>query len=88
MVSHRGIMTIYFKSQSIRVRHVPQTLEKPKLPNYCFCFYGVRKYVTNWVICVDLYLVYVYHHNGITQSPHDHLFQKSKHHGATCAAKA
>ena len=34
MVSHKGLMTIYFKSQSIRVRHEPQKLEKQKTPNY------------------------------------------------------
>ena len=52
-----------------------------------FCS-GIPKYVTSRVIYGNLYFVSVCHHNGITQRPHDDLFQKSGHLGATCTAKA
>ena len=43
----------------------------------------VTKYTTRQVIWMNFFTLYVIHHNGITQSPHDHLFQKSCHLGTT-----
>ena len=47
----------------------------------------VTKYITRYVIRVNLFTLYVIHHIGITQRPHDHLFQKSMHLGATWVYK-
>ena len=43
----------------------------------------VTKYTNTQVKCVNLFTLYVIHHNGITQKPRDHLFQKLWHLGAT-----
>ena len=40
------------------------------------------------VIGGNLYLIGVLNHNGMTQRPHDHIFQESGCQGATVAAKA
>ena len=52
-----------------------------------FSFMIAAKYITRHVICVNLITLYIIHHIGITQRPHDHLFQKSMHHGATWVHK-
>ena len=33
------------------------------------------KYLTSWVIGVNLFIICALQYNGVTQSPHDHLFQ-------------
>ena len=48
-------------------------------------FMGVTKYLTKYVILVNLFTLYVIHHIGITQRPRDHLIYKSGHLSATCA---
>ena len=45
------------------------------------------KYITRLVIWVNVYTLYVIHHTGIIQRPHDHLFQKSWHIDATLVHK-
>ena len=87
MELHRGLMTIYFKNRGVRVQQLPRKLENQNTPNSGFFFNGVPKYVSSWVICCNLYLIYVLHHNGITQRPHGYMYQKSVSHGVTCAAK-
>ena len=47
----------------------------------------VTMYITRLVIWVNLFTLYVIHHIGIIQRPHDQLFQKSWHLGATCVHK-
>ena len=47
----------------------------------------VSKYTTRQVLWVNLFGLYKIHHMGITQEPHDHLFQKSGHLGATLMHK-
>ena len=49
----------------------------PKTPNSGYVFNDDLKCFTSWVICVNSFIMYVYHHNGITQRPIDHLFEKS-----------
>ena len=46
-------------------------------------FMGVTKYLTKYVIRVNLFTLYVIHHIGVTQRPRDHLIQKSGHLGET-----
>ena len=48
-----------------------------------FFFMIVTKYINRQVLWVNLFTLYVIHHIGITQRPHDHLFQKQWHLGAT-----
>ena len=48
----------------------------------------VTKYITRQVIWVNLFTLYVIRHIGITQRPHDHLVQKSRHLGATWVHKS
>ena len=45
------------------------------------------EFITRWVMWVNLFILYVVRHNAITQRPHDHLFQKSWHLGATCISR-
>ena len=74
---HRGIMTIYYKSRTSRCNMCRKSWKIEKHPNSGFFFNGVPNYVTSTLIWVLLFIIYVSHHNGITQRPHDHLFQKS-----------
>ena len=47
------------------------------------CFFSVDpKYIPRHLIGVNLYITCI-HHNVITQMPHDHIFRKSRHRGAT-----
>ena len=60
---------------------------KHKTPNYGFFINCVPKYVIRWVILVYLSIIYETNHNGITQRPHDPLFQKSGHLCNKCSKK-
>ena len=70
-------MAIYFKSRGIWVQHVPNWLSKTRQIRSFFII--EPKYITSWVILDNLFVLYVVHHNSVTESPHDHLFQKSRH---------
>ena len=48
-----------------------------KFKNMVFQQGIVTEYVVSMVNCLYFINVYVYQHNGITQKPHDHSFQKS-----------
>ena len=88
MGSHRGLMTIYFKNRCISVNMCLESWKTHKhLHNYGFFINCVPKYVIRWVILVYLSIIYVTNHNGITQRPHDHLFQKSGHLCNKCSKK-
>ena len=56
---------------------------KQKLKNLGCCFTIVTKYITRQGLWVNFFTLYVMHQIGITQWPHDHLFQKSGHLGPT-----
>ena len=62
---------------------VHRLISKQKSTNLIFCYMIVTKCITRQFLWVNLFTVYVIHHIGITQSPHDHLFQKSRHLGGT-----
>ena len=69
--------------------HLDATLvhNEQKSTNLSFFFMVVIKYMTRLVIWVNLFKLYVIHHIGIIQRPHDHLFQKWGHLDATWVAK-
>ena len=77
MISHRALMIIYFKILAPGCNICPESWKTKIAPNSGFFFIGEPKYFTREVICVQLFILYIFHHNGITQRPHDHLFQKS-----------
>ena len=87
-VSHHNGMThmphdhVFQKLGNHGSRWTCENWKTKKMPNSGFLS-GIPKYVSSWVICGKLYLIYVSRHNGITQRPHGHLFQKSRHLGAT-----
>ena len=56
---------------------------KQKLTKLGYFFTIVTKYITGQGLWVNLFTLYVMHQMGITQRPHDHLFQKSGHFGPT-----
>ena len=63
-----------FQNSCIWVQNVPRKLRNEKTQNSGFFINGVSTCDTNQVILVLLFIIYVLHHNGITQRPHDHLF--------------
>ena len=69
-------MTIYFKSRGSEVCQFLRC-KYSKFKNMVFQQGIVTKYVVSMVNCLYFINVRVYQHNGITQKPHDHLFQKS-----------
>ena len=90
IVSHRCLMTSQLKSQGIWVHLgcIIKLVSKLKLTNLIFFFFMiVTKYITRYVILINLLTLYVIHRIGITQRPHDHLVQKSRHLGATWVPK-
>ena len=48
-------------------------------PNSGVFFSIEPKYITIWVILVNLFVLYAFRHSGITEKPRDHVFQKSRH---------
>ena len=71
-------MTIYFNRRGIWVQHIP------KIRSYMWFFFSIAsELITSWIIWVNLFKLYVVRHNGITQRPHNHLFQKWVYLGAT-----
>ena len=66
-----------FQKSVIWLQMCRESWKTKKAPNSSFFFNGVHEYVTSWVILVNLFIIYACNHNGITQKPHDHLFQKS-----------
>ena len=77
IVSHRGLMTIYFKSRASECNMCRENWKTKKAPKLSFFFNGVPKHVTCWIIRINLFIMYLCYHNGITQMLHDNLFQKS-----------
>ena len=76
LLSHRGLMTIYFKSRGIWEQLEHTLVSKQKSTKFKF-FCPDRNHVHPiYVKRVNLFTDYVIHHIGITQRPHDHLFQK------------
>ena len=74
--SHRSPMTIYFKSRgSLVLEILGQKCEKS--PKTRFYHVIETKYVTDELNCAYLFFLYAWQYSGITQKPHDHLFQKS-----------
>ena len=80
MVSNRGLMTIYFMSFGIMhgktwVRKLASNKQNRQFR--VFFFMIVTRYITRYnVLLINLFPSTVIHHIGITQRPHDHLFQK------------
>ena len=69
-LSHRGLMTIYFRSRGIWVHHVPQKLEKnQKTPNSRFSFVAYLNTLLVWsyvVICSQYtYCIIILSHIGL-----------------------
>ena len=52
---------------------VHKLVRKQESINVIFFFMIVTKYITIYAIWVNLLTLYVMHHIGVTQSPHDHL---------------
>ena len=86
LVSLRGPIAIYFKKSLLIGATNASAGKSKKMPKANFCFSTVPKYITTWLIWVDLFILYEYSRIGVTQRPHDHLFQKSRLIGATCAS--
>ena len=69
-------MTTYFKSLESGYNFICVNWKATKVPkSHLFCT-GVPKCVTSWVIKPNLFRQYVIDDTGITQKPHEHLFQK------------
>ena len=82
-VTQRPHDHLFQKSWHQGATWVHKLASKQKLTNQSFFFMIVTKYIIRYVLLVNLFPLYVTHHIDITQSPHDHLFEKSCHQGAT-----
>ena len=52
---------LIFQKLFLWVQHVSWKLENKKTPNSGFCFDMEPKYVTSWIICVQLFKIYAFH---------------------------
>ena len=80
VVHHIGITHKPHDHLVQKSRHLVINQQQAKIDKFDFFFFMiVTKYITRQVIWVHLFTLYVIHHTGITQRPHDHLVQKSRH---------
>ena len=79
-IHHNGIIQkphdhLFQKSEAYGFNLSALTRKQTKIVKCKFFFFIiVTKYVTRQVLWVNLFTLYVIHHIGITQKPHDHLF--------------
>ena len=89
VIHHIGITQkprdhLFQKSEAYGFNVGALTRKQTKIDKFeVFFFMIVTKYLTRWVLRVHLVTLYEIHHIGITQKPHDHLFQNRRHMGST-----
>ena len=80
-------MTIYFKSLGVLVPLGCISVSNQKLTNLRFCLYDCNQKHYQVVYVGHIVHIIWCRQDGITQRPHDHLFQKLGHLGATWVHK-